>query len=167
MNQEKHIYDRTDYSCVCEDVTYHHRIMFKKLSEKAIIPEYKTLGAAGMDVCSAEENYILKPQEIHIFKTGLSVEIPEGYEIQVRPRSGLACKHGITVVNSPGTIDSDYRGEIGVALINLSPNEYEVCLNDRIAQLVVNEVKRFEISMVDTLSETERGEGGFGSTGVN
>lgn len=142
------------------------QIKFKKLSKDAKLPEYKTTGSAGMDVYSIE-NCFLHPLERRILKTGIAVEIPSGYEIQVRPRSGLACKEGISVINTPGTIDADYRGEIGICLVNLSNEMYPVKVGDRIAQLVVNKIEQPEIVEVDELDVTERGDGGFGSTGKN
>lgn len=140
------------------------KIKFKKLQEDAIIPEFKTYGSAGMDICSTEDVTIM-PGHFKIVKTGLACQIDIGYEIQVRPRSGMACKHGITVINTPGTIDSDYRGEIGVGLINLSQGQYDIKKGDRIAQLVVNRIEQPIIEIVEELDETYRGSGGFGSTG--
>ena len=140
------------------------KLKFKKLNEEAIIPEFKTVGSAGMDIASIEP-VTLEPMQFKIVKTGLAVEIPDGYEIQVRPRSGMACKRGITVINTPGTIDADYRGEIGVGLINLSPIQVLIGHGERIAQLVVNKIEQPEIEIVSELDETERGAGGFGSTG--
>lgn len=140
------------------------QLKFKKLSPEAKLPEFKTKGAAGMDITTID-TYILAPLERKIFQTGLAVAIPEGYEIQVRPRSGLACREGLSVINTPGTIDSDYRGEIGVCLVNLTKNHYPVKAGDRIAQLVVNKVEQPEIIEVEELDETDRGDGGFGSTG--
>jgi dUTP pyrophosphatase len=134
------------------------------LQDNAIIPQFKTIGSAGMDICSIED-VILQPSEFRIIKTGLAMQIEQGYEIQVRPRSGLACKYGITVINTPGTIDSDYTGEVGVGLINLSKTEYHINVGDRIAQLVINKVEQPEIELVQELDQTERGSGGFGSTG--
>ena len=139
-------------------------LKIKKLVEDATIPEYKTAGAAGMDVCSVED-VMLQPMGFKIVKTGLAMAIPHGYEVQVRPRSGMACKYGISVINTPGTIDEDYRGEIGVGLINLSQEPFKVEKGMRIAQLVVNKVEQPQIEVVEELDETERGEGGFGSTG--
>lgn len=139
-------------------------LKIKKLVEDAIIPEYKTKGAAGMDVCSVED-VTLQPMEFKIVKTGLAMAIPNGYEVQVRPRSGMACKLGVTVINTPGTIDEDYRGEVGVGLINLSQTEKFIEKGTRIAQLVVNKVEQPVIEVVQELDETERGAGGFGSTG--
>ena len=140
------------------------KLKIKKLQDNAIIPQFKTIGSAGMDVCSVED-VILQPSEFRIIKTGLAMQIEQGYEIQVRPRSGLACKHGITVINTPGTIDSDYTGEVGVGLINLSKTEYHINVGDRIAQLVINKVEQPEVELVQELDQTERGSGGFGSTG--
>ena len=129
------------------------------------LPQYETGGSAGLDVRSAE-NELLKPGEFKLITTGLRVEIPYGYEIQVRPRSGLALKHGITVLNSPGTIDADYRGEIGVILINHGQSDFEIKAGDRIAQLVVAPVERIQWQETGELnSSTKRGENGFGSTG--
>jgi len=140
------------------------KLKIKKLNPEAIIPAYQTKEAAGFDLHSIE-NVILKPGERKLIGTGLAFEIECGYEVQIRPRSGLAYKHGITVLNSPGTIDSDYRGEIKVLLINHSDEEFEIKKGDRIAQAVVAPVIQAEIIEVEELSSTERGEGGFGSTG--
>ena len=129
------------------------------------LPEYATEGAAGMDVLAAED-VTLAPGARHAVATGLSMAIPSGYEMQVRPRSGLALKHGISVPNTPGTIDSDYRGELKVILINLGASDFEVRRGDRIAQLVLAPVVRASWLKVDELDHTARGEGGFGSTGV-
>lgn len=128
------------------------------------LPAYATDGAAGMDVLAAED-VMLKPGARHAVATGLAVAIPEGFEIQVRPRSGLALKHGISVPNTPGTIDSDYRGELKVILINHGTSGFEVKRGDRIAQLVLAPVTQASWLPVDELDETSRGEGGFGSTG--
>ncbi|TNF46028.1 MAG: dUTP diphosphatase [Bacteroidetes bacterium] len=131
------------------------------------LPAYETGLSAGMDVrANLDEPVILKPLERALIKTGLFLEIPEGYECQVRPRSGLAFKKGITVLNSPGTIDADYRGEVGVILVNLSSEPFTVEHGERIAQLVFAKVKQAKWIEVEELSETERGAGGFGSTGV-
>ena len=133
----------------------------------AIIPEYKTKGAAGADVCALVQNQItIKKGCRAIVPTGLFFEIPEGYEIQVRPRSGLAAKNGVTVLNTPGTIDSDYRGELKVILINLGDDDFIINSGDRIAQIIIAPVVQASFSLVNSLSETERGVGGFGSTGV-
>jgi dUTP pyrophosphatase len=128
------------------------------------LPHYATDGAAGMDVLSAED-LVLQPGMRHAIATGLSVAIPPGYEIQVRPRSGLALKHGIGVPNTPGTIDSDYRGEVKVILINHGAEPFAIRRGDRIAQLVLCPVVRMSWLKVEELDETQRGEGGFGSTG--
>ncbi|MFV0566611.1 MAG: dUTP diphosphatase [Flavobacteriaceae bacterium] len=131
------------------------------------LPHYETLTSAGMDLrANIEKNIILKPLERHIVKTGLFIELPIGYEAQVRPRSGLAAKKGITVLNAPGTVDADYRGEIGVILVNLSNEDFTIENGERIAQLVIAKHERAEWVLVEQLSETSRGEGGFGSTGT-
>ncbi|WP_445453354.1 dUTP diphosphatase [Flavobacterium sp. 25HG05S-40] len=131
------------------------------------LPNYETIASAGMDLRAHITSPIeLKPLERAIVKTGLFMELPIGYEAQVRPRSGLAAKKGITVLNSPGTVDADYRGEIGVILVNLSNENFVIENGERIAQLVIAKHERAEWISVDVLSETARGEGGFGSTGV-
>lgn len=130
-------------------------------------PAYETKGAAGMDLrANLEEPVTLKPLERAIIKTGLFIALPQGYEAQVRPRSGLAAKKGITVLNSPGTIDADYRGEIGVILVNLSNEDFIVNDGERIAQLIIAKYERVFWNEVDVLDKTERGTNGFGSTGV-
>ncbi len=130
------------------------------------LPRYETAGAAGMDVRAAmAEPILLNPLERALIPTGLFVELPIGYEMQVRPRSGLAAKHGITVLNAPGTIDADYRGEVKVILVNLSDKSFEVSPGERIAQLVVCRCEQAEWEPVEALTETDRGTGGFGSTG--
>jgi len=131
-----------------------------------VIPEYATTHSAGMDIrASLDATVILKPLERKLIPTGLFIELPEGFEAQIRPRSGLAIKKGITVLNSPGTIDADYRGEICVILINLSSEDFEINDGDRICQMVIASYARAEWSEVDELGETERGAGGFGHTG--
>ncbi|WP_293874416.1 dUTP diphosphatase [Flavobacterium sp.] len=131
------------------------------------LPNYETIASAGMDLrANLVEPIELKPLERAIVKTGLFMELPIGYEAQVRPRSGLAAKKGITVLNAPGTVDADYRGEIGVILVNLSNENFTVENGERIAQLIIAKHERAEWILVETLSETSRGEGGFGSTGV-
>lgn len=131
------------------------------------LPHYETIASAGMDLrASLTESRVLKPLERTIVGTGLFIELPIGYEAQVRPRSGLAAKKGITVLNAPGTIDADYRGEIGVILANLSNEDFTINNGERIAQLVIAKHERAEWDEVVELSETERGEGGFGSTGT-
>ncbi|PQJ20284.1 dUTP diphosphatase [Nonlabens tegetincola] len=131
------------------------------------LPHYETLGSAGMDLrANLTESICLKPLERTIVKTGLFIELPVGYEAQVRPRSGLAAKKGITVLNSPGTVDADYRGEIGVILVNLSNEEFVIENGERVAQLVIAKHERVTWNEVEVLSDTDRGAGGFGSTGV-
>jgi dUTP pyrophosphatase len=131
------------------------------------LPNYETIASAGMDLrANLLEPITLKPLDRAIIKTGLFIELPIGYEAQVRPRSGLAAKKGITVLNSPGTVDADYRGEIGVILVNLSHENFVVENGERIAQLIIAKHERAEWISVQELSETSRGEGGFGSTGV-
>jgi len=131
------------------------------------LPNYETFASAGMDLrANLEAPIVLKPLERTIVKTGLFIELPIGYEAQVRPRSGLAAKKGITVLNSPGTVDADYRGEIGVILVNLSAEEFVIENGERIAQLIIAKHERAEWIEVTQLSETSRGEGGFGSTGI-
>ncbi len=131
------------------------------------LPKYETLASAGMDLrASINEEITLQPLERTIVKTGLFIELPMGYEAQVRPRSGLAAKNGVTVLNAPGTIDADYRGEIGVVLVNLSNKAFTIKNGERIAQLIIAKHERANWIQVESLSETQRGEGGFGSTGV-
>ena len=137
-------------------------------SKGAIIPEYKTSGAAGADLCALLDAPLTIPAgRSAMVPTGLFFEIPEGYEVQVRPRSGLAAKNGITVLHTPGTIDGDYRGEIKVILINLGEADFTVNAGDRIAQMIVAPVTQAKFTLTDSLSETERGSGGFGSTGIS
>ena len=131
------------------------------------LPHYETIASAGMDLrANIEEAITLKPLDRTIVKTGLFIELPIGFEAQVRPRSGLAAKKGITVLNAPGTVDADYRGEIGVILVNLSNEDFTIENGERIAQLVIAKHEHAEWIEVETLSETSRGEGGFGSTGT-
>lgn len=131
------------------------------------LPNYETIASAGMDLrANLEEPIVLAPLGRAIVKTGLFIELPIGYEAQVRPRSGLAAKKGVTVLNSPGTIDADYRGEIGVILVNLSNEPFTIENGERIAQLIIAKHERAEWNEVEVLTETSRGEGGFGSTGV-
>ena len=130
------------------------------------LPEYATESSAGMDLrANIEESVILKPLERAMIPTSIFIELPTGYEAQVRPRSGLAAKNGITVLNTPGTIDADYRGEIKVILVNLSNQDFEIKDGERIAQMIIAKHERVEWQEVETLSETQRGEGGFGHTG--
>lgn len=135
--------------------------------EGAKLPLYKTSGAAGADICALlEKPLVIESGKSAMVPTGLFFEIPQGYEVQIRPRSGLAAKNGVTVLNTPGTIDSDYRGEINVILINLDDKPFTVNSGDRIAQMLVAPVIQADFSIVSSLEETERGAGGFGSTGV-
>lgn len=133
------------------------------------MPNYETINSAGMDLRAylPDSQIVIKPMQRTLIPTGLFMEIPVGYEGQVRPRSGLAIKNGITVLNSPGTIDADYRGEIKVILINLSETDFIISSGDRIAQLVIAKCEQMEVVEVETLTETERGAGGFGHTGKN
>jgi len=134
---------------------------------KHVLPSYETLASAGMDLrANLNESITLKPLERTIVKTGLFIALPIGTEAQVRPRSGLAAKKGITVLNSPGTVDADYRGEIGVILVNLSNDDFVINDGERIAQLVIAKHERANWKEVEVLNKTERGSGGFGSTGV-
>jgi len=136
-------------------------------NSKNNLPAYETLHAAGMDLrADVEETILLKPMERKLVPTGLHIELPEGFEAQIRPRSGLAFKHGIGIVNSPGTIDADYRGEVKVLLINFSDQIFEINTGDRIAQMVVARHERVEWDQVEVLNETLRGAGGYGHTGV-
>ena len=134
---------------------------------KQQIPAYATPQSAGMDLrANIEEPIVLNSLERRLIPTGLHIALPEGYEAQIRPRSGLAIKHGITCLNTPGTIDADYRGDIGVILINLSSKQFTINPGDRIAQMVIGTFGQVEWEVVDELSKTERGEGGFGSTKI-
>ena len=131
------------------------------------LPAYATIQSAGMDLrANLDEPVTLHPMERRLIPTGLHIALPEGYEAQVRPRSGLALKHGLTVLNTPGTIDADYRGEIGVVLINLSQQDFVVNDGERIAQMVIARYEQGELVEVEALDETERGEGGYGHTGT-
>ena len=140
-------------------------MLIKKLQKNIILPEYKTDGSSGMDLmANVEQTVKILPGEKKIISTGIMVAIPEQYEIQIRPRSGLAAKNGISVLNTPGTIDSDYRGEIKIILINLGKDIFEIKKNDRIAQMIVCPIIKVELEEVESLPETVRGKGGFGST---
>lgn len=131
------------------------------------LPEYESEGASGMDIRAAvNEPVVLKPGEIALIPSGLSVAVPPGYEAQMRPRSGLAFHHGVGMVNAPGTIDSDYRGEIGIIMINWGKEPFTIRRGDRIAQMIISRVYRAELAEVDVLDTTSRGQGGFGHTGV-
>jgi dUTP pyrophosphatase len=131
------------------------------------LPNYQTAGSAGMDICAfLDRDIVVAPRATILIPTGLYIALPQGYEVQLRPRSGLALKHGITLPNSPATIDSDYRGELKIILINLSDVPFEIKNGDRIAQMVIAKYEQISWSVVDSLDETARGEGGFGHTGV-
>ena len=131
------------------------------------LPQYETPQAAGMDIrCFIPEPVTLQPFERHLFPTGLFIELPEGYEAQIRPRSGLALKRGLTVLNTPGTIDADYRGEIGIILINLSGEPQTILTGERIAQMVIAPCMQPQLEQVNQLNQTDRGEGGFGHSGT-
>ena len=140
-------------------------LSFKRINPDAVLPSYAHPGDAGMDLKSAEDA-VIEPGARLLVHTGLAMALPEGYEAQVRPRSGLALKHGITVLNTPGTIDEGYRGEVGVILFNTGDTAFKIAKGDRIAQMVIAPVTRARIVETDDLGSTERGAGGFGSTGV-
>ena len=143
------------------------KILIKRLSKEIPLPKYETSGSSGMDLAAyIEAVIIINPGDKALIPTGFSLSTPEGYEVQIRPRSGLAIKKGITILNTPGTIDSDYRGEIKVILINLSKDEFSVKNGERIAQMVVCPIKQVIVEEVKELTETIRGIGGFGSTGT-
>ena len=142
------------------------KILVKKFDKNIKLPDYKTSGSSGMDVMAYIKNRItIKPSKTAIIPTGITLGIPKNYEIQIRPRSGLAAKKGISVLNTPGTIDSDYRGEIKIILINLSKKSFVVKSGDRIAQMVLCPVMKAKFTEITNLSKTKRGKGGFGSTG--
>lgn len=141
-------------------------LKIKKLENNRILPEYKTEGAAGMDLCAAiSEPVELKPLERKLIPTGLKIELEHGYEAQIRPRSGLSIKHGITLINCVGTIDEDYRGEVCVPVVNISNEAYTIQPDERIAQMIIARVEQAKLEVVTELTETARGVGGFGSTG--
>ncbi|MBU0609350.1 MAG: dUTP diphosphatase [Armatimonadetes bacterium] len=143
------------------------KLVIEPEGEGLELPRYETEHAAGMDLRAAiAEPLVLQPLERALVPTGLCIALPEGYEAQVRPRSGLAIRHGITVANAPGTIDADYRGPLCVGLVNLSQTPYTINRGDRIAQLIIAPVSRAELVVVETLDETARGAGGFGHTGT-
>ena len=143
------------------------KILIKRLSKKVSLPKYETSGSSGMDLAAnIDANINIDPGETAIIPTGLALSIPKGFEIQIRPRSGLAAKQKISVLNTPGTIDADYRGEIKVILINLGQDSFKVEKGLRIAQMVVCPIEQAQLKEVDDLSETDRGKGGFGSTGT-
>ena len=142
------------------------RVLIKKLDPKVTLPSYKTKGASGMDLIAfVKEKIVIKPQTSALIPTGLSVAFSEDYEIQIRPRSGLAAKNNISVLNTPGTIDSDYRGELKIIIFNHSNHDFVVNNNDRIAQMVLTPIAKMELEEANELPKTLRGEGGFGSTG--
>ena len=142
------------------------RVLIKKLDPKVTLPSYKTKGASGMDLMAfVKEKIVIKPQTSALIPTGLSVAFSEDYEIQIRPRSGLAAKNNISVLNSPGTIDSDYRGELKIIIFNHSNHDFIVNNDDRVAQMVLTPVAKMELKEANELPKTLRGEGGFGSTG--
>ena len=143
-------------------------LKIEKLTHNTYLPEYQTAGAAGMDLCAAIDSPVeLKPLGRNLIPTGLKIELERGFEAQVRPRSGLSIKHGISLVNCVGTIDEDYRGEVCVPVINLSNENYTIQPNERIAQMIIARVERAKIEVVTSLSETKRALGGFGSTGLH
>lgn len=131
------------------------------------LPKYQTKQSSGVDLCAfLLSDLVLKPNDRRLIGTGLHIALPDGYEAQIRPRSGLAYKHGITIINSPGTIDADYRGEIKIALINHSNEDFVIKNGDRIAQMVISKYEQISFSLTESLDETERGEGGYGHTGI-
>ncbi|MBO7673080.1 dUTP diphosphatase [bacterium] len=141
-------------------------LKIQRLPHNVTVPEYKTPGAAGMDLCAAIDKPVeLKPFERTLIPTGLKIELEHGYEAQIRPRSGLSIKHGITLINCVGTVDEDYRGEVCIALVNLSTQTYVIQPGERVAQMVISKYEQAELQVVTELSDTTRGEGGFGSTG--
>jgi dUTP pyrophosphatase len=144
-------------------------IKFKRVSNEfddILLPSYSTKGSSGMDIRAAlKKPLMIKPKEIELIPTNLTVEIPIGFEIQVRPRSGLAATHGIGILNSPGTIDADYRGEIKIIIINLGKDDFTIQPGDRIAQLIISRIYRANLKEVEELNMSDRGEGGFGHTG--
>lgn len=141
-------------------------LKIERLPHNKVLPEYKTDGAAGMDLCAAiSEPVELKPLERKLIPTGLKIELEHGYEAQIRPRSGLSIKHGITLINCVGTIDEDYRGEVCVAMVNVSNESYTIQPQERIAQMIISKYEQAEIEVVTELTDTVRGAGGFGSTG--
>lgn len=143
------------------------KILIKKLSKEVSLPKYETDGSSGMDLSANIDTTInIDPGKKEIIPTGISISVPKGFEIQIRPRSGLAAKYNITVLNTPGTIDSDYRGELKVILINLGQKKFKVEKGFRIAQMVLCPITKIEFEEVDNLDSTDRGKGGFGSTGA-
>jgi len=159
-----------EYEYLSKNISRNHKIMQVKIVNKSgnPLPSYETMYSAGMDLrADLTEAVILKPLQRALIPTGLFIELPAGHEAQVRPRSGLAAKHGITVLNSPGTIDADYRGEIKVILVNLSDKDFVVENKERIAQMIISRHETISWLEADELQETQRGAGGFGHTGVH
>lgn len=141
-------------------------LKIQRLAHNINVPEYKTEGAAGMDLCAAiSEPIVLKPLERKLIPTGLKIELEHGYEAQIRPRSGLSIKHGISLINCVGTIDEDYRGEVCIPIVNLSNQSYVIQPGERVAQMIIAKYEQAKIEVVTELTDTARGEGGFGSTG--
>jgi dUTP pyrophosphatase len=140
-------------------------VKVKKVDDRAIIPSYQTIGSAGFDIASIE-NITIDPLETVLVRTGLSFEIPQGYELQLRPRSGLALKYNITFLNSPATIDSDFRGEVKVIITNLGKHDFNISYGDRIAQGIISKIYTANFELSENLSDTDRGSKGFGSTGI-
>ena len=141
-------------------------LKIQRLENNKVLPEYKTEGAAGMDLCAAiTEPITLEPLERTLIPTGLKIELEHGYEAQIRPRSGMSIKHGITLINCVGTIDEDYRGEVCVPVVNISNQAYTIQPDERIAQMVITKYEQAKLEVVTELTDTTRGEGGFGSTG--
>jgi len=141
------------------------KVTIKKIKDNAVVPCYVHPGDAGVDLYSTE-TYTLQPQERTLVSTGLEIAVPQGYEAQIRPKSGLALNHGLTILNTPGTIDSGYRGEVGILIINQSKEPYTISSGKKIAQMVFNKIETVEFMETDQLDETQRGKGGFGSTGL-
>ena len=142
------------------------KLLIKRFSKKVSLPKYETTGSSGMDIAAfVDKNIIIQPGQTAMVPTGIAVSISKGYEIQIRPRSGLAAKNNISVLNTPGTIDSDYRGEIKVIIFNHGNDDFIINNGDRIAQMVLTPVLKMELQEIDKLPKTIRGEGGFGSTG--
>ena len=143
------------------------KIKLKKVRKNAIIPKYMTSFSAGMDIFAClDEKVILKPFQRVLIPTGIAISLPEGYEAQIRPRSGIALKYGVFPINTPGTIDADYRGEIKIILTNIGDKEFQIHHGDRIAQMIINKIEKCEFILTKELDQTHRGEGGFGSTGI-
>lgn len=166
LKAREHIYGSISSQMDLKDLSAGVVLKIKKVKDNAEIPKYQTEGSSGMDLCAAIDNTIIIPPLQRVFiPTGIAIELPLGYEAQVRPRSGLSSKYGVTLVNCVGTIDSDYRGEIIVPLINLSDSAYSIQPGERIAQMVISKYERVGIKEVSELSQSGRGAGGFGSTG--